>query len=286
MRISLVSVLSIVFVACGAHSRAPSTAQPVAQRSPIVDLHARTAQIMEVGDAQAADGLYAEDALLVLTNGKVHRGRTAIRAVIEGAPALAFRNAHFENVQADVLEKGAYVEARFAFQMTLPGGRDVRPQGHRLTMWQPTADGGWTIKVDVWVPDRPTPEAPVAEDIASRIEALEAAYNAHDPRTALALFDPEAVFVLSDASVIEGGGARNMLDFAFGAGLRDMQLFDVQMVDAAEAVMVASRFGLELGTDQPKRISGCRLDVWTRKGQEWKLLLELARPADARSCRR
>ena len=287
MKATLMCSIVVLISACAAMPNGPASGPAVADpHAALLSAHAQTAQIMARGDGPGSDSTYDDDALLVLTNGKVHRGKAAIRPVIEGAPALQFRDAKFEDVQAAILKNGAYVRARFSFAMTLPNGKIISPTGRRLTLWRPKADGGWVLKADVWVPDRPAPKPDVADTIARQIESLEAAYNAHDPRGAQALFAPAALFALSDATVFEGPGVQGMLDFAFKAGLRDMRLENLTMVDAGSAVIVGSDFGLHIGNASvpAKKIEGCRLDVWTEDTGRWRLLAELAQPAGSASC--
>ena len=287
MKSTIGSFGSLVLVACAAQPPTTAASAPApGAEALLVGLHQRTVAAMEAGDAASANNLYDADALMVLTNGKVHRGAENISKVIAGAPALKFRDARFDDVETVVLKNGAYVRARFTFAMTLPGGQTIRPSGRRLTLWRPGA-GGWTVKVDVWVPDRPGPKAEIGDALAKRIAALEEAYNAHDQAGAKALFAPEAVFALSDATVFEGPNVEDMLSFAFGAGLRNMHLNRLRMVDSGEAVIVASNFGLELGAQgsSAKKIEGCRLDVWTRGEDGWRLLVELAQPLDTAGCK-
>ena len=275
----------LLMVTCCASAPTGPASAPTDVRSILQTLHHRTGAAMEAGDTTAVAALYDAAALMVLTNGKFHRGRPAIQAVVEGAPALELRDTRFTDVSIQPLKNGAYVQARFAFAMTLPNGHVVRPTGRRLTLWQPAAQG-WAIKADVWVPDRPAPDPSTSDALAHHIRALDDAYNAHDPNGARALFAPMALFGLSDASVFEGPGVDGMLSFAFGAGLRDMRIAPSRMVDMGQAVAVQSRFGLSISNDSvPTRtIEGCRLDVWTKVENRWQLLVELAQPTGSASC--
>ncbi|MFW6202463.1 MAG: YybH family protein [Gemmatimonadota bacterium] len=110
------------------------------------------------GDANGAAAFYTPDALLLPPDGRVIRGREAIRSFWAETVAST-RILRSASNATDVRHDGrglAGVVGRYALVTSTDGGAAVESRGTTLLVWRLTRDG-WRIHADMWTVEPTNP---------------------------------------------------------------------------------------------------------------------------------
>lgn len=122
----------------------------VAVRRVIMQANARTARALERGDVAEAASSYADDALVMMPNEPVWRGRSEIARGLQRQLASA-RVTDAEYRTTDVLVAGDLAIETATYRMTLRSkdGKESTDRGKYLTVWRHQSDGSWKIVRDI-----------------------------------------------------------------------------------------------------------------------------------------
>lgn len=137
-----------------AGSPAPDVA---AVRQAIESANARFDSAAVKGDSATLVGLYADDAVLMLSNVPAARGHDAIAKAFGGMVA-AMKVSAFKLTTQDVIAAGDYAIETGAFDMSsqaAKGGKPVHDVGKYLVVWKKQADGSYKILRDIANSDQP-----------------------------------------------------------------------------------------------------------------------------------
>ena len=168
-RYTIVALLALA--ACTTkEARRPDTAAPAtatlagspapdvaAVRQAIEAANARFESAAIKGDSATLAGVYADDAVLMLSNVPAARGHDAIAKAF-GGMAAAMKLSAFKLTTQDVITVGDYAIETGAFDMSsqaAKGGKSVHDVGKYLVVWKKQADGSYKILRDIANSDQP-----------------------------------------------------------------------------------------------------------------------------------
>jgi len=155
MRRLTLSVLCLAFLAACQAGVAPLTEDDIGALNAL-----RTAYIEAVlaGDCDAANALYAENAVVLPQDQPTVEGRAAIKATCE-ADEATFQNFTLTPLEVDgygdlAFDRGTWSETIVTEDMEEP----LMLSGKYLTILRKQADGSWLVTVDIWNSDAPLPQ--------------------------------------------------------------------------------------------------------------------------------
>jgi uncharacterized protein (TIGR02246 family) len=166
----LVAVLPFLVAACSrpddAAARADSAAGVAATsatdagavREAIDAANARFMDAAKRGDTTVIGALFAEDAVVMMSNQPAARGVDGARKVFAGmfAPSTV---KEFSLKTEDIVAGGDLAVETGSYEMTLQpsGAKEMKDKGKYVTVWKRQADGSWKIIRDIGNSDLPMP---------------------------------------------------------------------------------------------------------------------------------
>jgi ketosteroid isomerase-like protein len=103
---------------------------------------------------------WTDDALVYPPGMHVLKGKTALRAYVEGALAIPGFHIPWTTSEAILSPDGRFAYLLSANTVTAPGpgGQLETTQGRAVTVWRREPDGEWRCAVDIWNHSPPAPE--------------------------------------------------------------------------------------------------------------------------------
>ena len=165
-------VVLVTLAACTTkEARRPDTAAPAAAtlagtpasdvsavRQAIEAVNARFDSAVVKGDTAALAGLYADDAVLMMSGSPAAHGHEAIAKSFAGMGA-AMKVSTFNLQTQDVVVAGDYAIETGAYDMTAQlsakGAKPLHDVGKYLVLWKKQADGSYKILRDIANSDQP-----------------------------------------------------------------------------------------------------------------------------------
>jgi uncharacterized protein (TIGR02246 family) len=129
---------------------AATTADAGAVRQAIDSANARFADAMKRGDTTAMAANYSDDAVVMMPNVELWRGREAVRKGFAGFVSQAPVK-EFTGKTEDVMVSGDVAVETGTYEMTLQpkGGKEMKDKGKYITVWKRQPDGSWKIVRDI-----------------------------------------------------------------------------------------------------------------------------------------
>jgi len=154
----LLTVLSLALVAAllFINSCVPQRPDANQVRTIMEETDASMIKAMLAKDDSAVASFYAEDAVLLPSNGPMLKGRDQIRAFYkEVIPGL--RDFRITHVKAEVADSLAYEIGQYVRSVELPTGVAVQDTGKFVGVYKLQPDGKWLMVADMANSDIPLP---------------------------------------------------------------------------------------------------------------------------------
>jgi uncharacterized protein (TIGR02246 family) len=137
---------------------ATAATDPNAARQAIDAANARFVEAAKQGDTTVIGTLFAEDAVVMMSNQPAARGIEGARKTF-GAMFAPGTVKDFSLKTEDVAVGGDLAVETGTYEMTMqpPGGREAKDKGKYVTVWKRQADGSWKIIRDIGNSDLPMP---------------------------------------------------------------------------------------------------------------------------------
>lgn len=104
---------------------------------------------LRAGDAKALSWVYAEDALLMVPNGEIVRGRQDIEAFYQGILDAGFHDHVYERIAFEQRVDLGYEAAQFTMLTQDEQGEITQTRGKHLLILK-YIDGEWRVLIDIW----------------------------------------------------------------------------------------------------------------------------------------
>lgn len=150
-RLMILTVCSLTLLACASTSMSTNDAEAAirAAEGPFI-------AAFNAGDWATVSSYYADDAVTLMPNTDVARGRPAIQQLFSSMgpmkPNLSFGPDRIVQ-SCDV----AYEIGHYQMRMTGPNGSPMNDAGKYLTVWRRMPDGTWKIVADMINTNQPPP---------------------------------------------------------------------------------------------------------------------------------
>lgn len=142
------AVVVLSFAAGAAVAGGPDALQGAVQKA-----NAEWAEAMKTGDAAVIAAPYTDDAVFVLTDGKVVNGRAGIEAMYrDGFRKGGVASATTIDSKSLVRDGDVAYESGSADVTVLRQGKPVTRGGRYLTVWRAQPDGAWKIVRNLVLP--------------------------------------------------------------------------------------------------------------------------------------
>lgn len=119
------------------------------------------AQVTLKGDAAAAATYYDENAVLMVCNMPMVKGRASIEKTMTGWMQSESKLKEFTSTTISVEGAGDLaVQVGRYFQTYEMSGKVIADTGKFVTVWRKQVDGSWKMAYDIWNTDIPAPAVP------------------------------------------------------------------------------------------------------------------------------
>jgi uncharacterized protein (TIGR02246 family) len=135
---------------------AATSADAGAVREAIDSANSKFTDAMKRGDTTTMAANYSDDAIVMMPNVELWRGRDAVRKGFAGFVSQGPVK-EFKGKTEDVMVAGDVAVETGTYEMTVQpkGGKEIKDKGKYITVWKRQADGSWKIVRDINNSDTP-----------------------------------------------------------------------------------------------------------------------------------
>jgi len=155
--LSLVVLISVLLVGC----KPAEQFDAAAVKAKIEAVNKAYAEVALTGDAAAAASYYDENAVILVSNMPMVKGRAGIEKMMAGWMQSGWKMKEFTNTTTSVEGAGDFaIQLGRYFQTFEMDGKVMADTGKFVTVWRKQVDGSWKIAYDIWNTDIPDPALP------------------------------------------------------------------------------------------------------------------------------
>ena len=155
--LSLVVLISVLLVGC----KPAEQFDAAAVKAKIEAVNKAYAEVALTGDAAAAASYYDENAVILVSNMPMVKGRAGIEKMMAGWMQSGWKMKEFTNTTTSVEGAGDFaIQLGRYFQTFEMDGKVMADTGKFVTVWRKQVDGSWKIAYDIWNTDIPVPAMP------------------------------------------------------------------------------------------------------------------------------
>jgi uncharacterized protein (TIGR02246 family) len=155
--LSVVVLICILLIGC----KPPEKFDAAAVKAEIEAKGKAAEQASLKGDATAAANFYDENAVMLVSNMPMVRGRAGIEKTMTGWLQSEMKLKEFTTTTISVEGAGDFaVQLGRYFQTFEMRGKVIADTGKFVTVWKKQADGSWKMAYDIWNTDIPAPATP------------------------------------------------------------------------------------------------------------------------------
>ena len=154
---SLVVLICVLLVGC----KPPEQFDAAAVKAKIEADCKASEQASLKGDVTAAASYYAENAVILVSNMPMVKGRADIEKTMRGWMESGMKMKEFTTTTISVEGAGDFaIQLGRYFQTFEMGGKVIADTGKFVTVWRKQVDGSWKMAYDIWNTDIPAPAMP------------------------------------------------------------------------------------------------------------------------------
>lgn len=222
---------------------------------------------------------YASDGVMVLSNGAILDAGALAGVAAKAGPGV--ERWELSNPAVRHVAHGAYAVGD-SLTVMRDGGERVELQGQRLIAW-----GGGDAPLIIADLSIPAGELEVPPELAERARAYVNAAQARDVTAQRALFTEDGLCVISDGRSWRGEQLSAFFEMSAGMELGAFEVSPKRAWRAGQDVaFVSSEYAFDVHPvhGDATRVSGCRVEVWARTEEGWKIAVQISQPEGSRAC--